>query len=113
WYDNFARDNADMGEWDAWWKWGDKGPFGISLDNARKEGGDTAYSRLRYRIIPDPVTGKPVYIQNFGETNRYNESMGGLPALKAAIKKSQETGTLVQLYTAPMLADANTSMAQF
>lgn len=113
WYDNFARDNADMGEWDAWWKWGDKGPFGISLDNAHKEGGDTAYSRLRYRIIPDPVTGKPVYIQNFGETNRYNESMGGLPALKAAIKKSQETGTLVQLYTAPMLADANTSMAQF
>jgi len=113
WYDNFARDNSDMGEWDAWWKWGNKGPFGISLENARKEGGDTAYSRLRYRIIPDPVTGKPVYIQNFGETNRYSESMGGLPALKSAIEKSQQEGTLVQLYTAPMLADTNTSMGQF
>ena len=113
WYDNFARDNADMGEWDAWWKWSDKGPFGISLENARKEGGDTAYSRLRYRIIPDPVTGKPVYIQNFGETNRYNDSMGGLPALKSAIEKSQQEGTLVQLYTAPMLADTNTSMGQY
>ncbi len=112
WHD-FTRDNTDMGEWDAWWQWGEVGPFGISLDNLRKEAGDTAFSRLRYRVIPDPVTGKPVYIQNFGETNRYNTSMGGLPGLRAAVEKSQQTGILVQLYTAPMLADTSTSMGQY
>jgi len=112
WYDHFADDGYDMSEFVSWWDWADKGPFGMSLENAREEAGENFYKRFKSDLTQiNPATGKRAYPYNRGDYE-YNESWGGLNALRKEIKDAHAAGQLVQFYTDPFLVDDNTQFAK-
>jgi len=107
WQTNYISPENDVAEMMSWWKWSDIGPLGVPADQAKEKLGEE-YFKTSFRI--NPATGKPQYSMNRGDYD-YNESWGGLPALREQLKRIHDGGMLSMFYTDPVLAVNGTKLA--
>jgi len=111
WYSAYREDGIDMGEFRHWWKWSEKGPFGIDMSKGKKEVMRQMYQKWSYYFMKDPYADRLLYTVNDGDYD-YNPLMGGLEGLKEGIRLAHEGGASVQLYTDPFIIDSTTQMGQ-
>ena len=103
--DDFLKPQNDCLELMSWWEWSTLGPRGLPIDRLNSvEDPARVKSWLSY-IVKDPVTGVPMFSNNPGDYDGYNQRFGGLPALRAAIERYQKAGHMVTLYTDPFRVD--------
>lgn len=104
WYQDYADNSWGMSEFGGWWEWQEKGPFGTSLANARKEVGERFAARSQLDSRRNPATGKLAWAG--GGRGDYDEpvSWGGWPAMRQSVDAAHQAGKLVGLYTSPFLA---------
>ncbi len=109
---DFITPLTDCTELMSWWDWSDLGPLGAPLDDLSSVLSPAQIASWQPYIVKDPVTGKPMFGNNPGDYDGYNERFGGLPAFRAAIQTYQKMGALVTLYTDPMRCDDNSKMGK-
>jgi len=102
---DFIRPQTDCIELMSWWEWSTKGPGGFPLDELETKLGPAKAERWQSYILDDPVTGKPIFSNNPGDYDGYNQRFGGLPALREAIETYRKMGAMVTLYTDPFRVD--------
>ncbi|HPM80730.1 MAG TPA: DUF6259 domain-containing protein [Candidatus Anammoximicrobium sp.] len=89
----------------SWWEWSPLGPTGVPLDQFSEKLGAAKYEMWKSYFPPDPVSGQPMFSNNPGDYDGYNERWGGLPAFRQAIEAYRQKGALVTLYTDPFRVD--------
>ncbi len=109
---DFLVPRCDCVELMSWWEWSPLGPWRTPWDKLEAKLGKESYERYKPYWVHDPITGKLMYSVNRGDYDGYNARWGGLPAFQKAIQEYQQTGTLVTLYTDPILACDNTKTGQ-
>lgn len=103
----------DVAEMMSWWTWSDRGPWGVPMNRLKQELGPALYERYKGYWVREPVTGKLMYPLNRGDYDSgYMPQWGGLPALRKHIQHVRRAGLVPMFYTDPILADANTRLAQ-
>ena len=105
---DFIRPRTDCIELMSWWEWSTLGPGGFPLDQLEEKLGAAKAERWKSYILDDPVTGRPVFSNNPGDYDGYNERFGGLPALREAMEQYRKMGAMVTLYTDPFRVDRAT-----
>jgi hypothetical protein len=109
---DFITPATDCTELMSWWDWSTAGPEGAPLDNLGSVLSAAEIELWKPYIIKDPVTGKPMFNNNPGDYDGYNDRFGGLPAFRAAVQTYQKMGAMVTLYTDPMRCDDNSKMGK-
>jgi hypothetical protein len=107
---DYIKPENDVPELMSWWTWSDKGPWGASMDRLEQDLGPALYKRYKSYWVVEPVSGKLMYPLNRGDYDGYMPLWGGLPALRAHIRRMQDAGLLPMFYTDPLLACANTKI---
>jgi len=100
----------DVAELMSWWTWSAKGPWNTPMDRLEEELGRPLYERYKSYWVREPVTGRLMYPLNRGDYDGYMPQWGGLPALRAHIRRIRQAGMLATLYTDPILACATTKL---
>lgn len=111
WYAGYQEDEIDMGEFRHWWKWSEKGPFGVDLSKGKEDILRQMHNRWSYFFFKHPYKEQMLLAVNDGDYD-YNPLMGGLEGLKTGIKTAHDHGALVQFYTDPFIVDSTTQMGQ-
>jgi len=106
----YLRPHVDVAEMMSWWSWSDKGPWGVLMDRVEQELGAAFYKRYKHYWVNEPATGQLMYPLNRGDYDGYMPQWGGLPALRAHIKRVREAGVLPTFYIEGILACANTKV---
>jgi len=110
WQTDYINSENDVAELMSWWEWSDNDPMGVPLDQTKEILGEEYYNKTKSSFRVNPVTGKRQYSTNRGDYN-YNESWGGLPALRQQLKRINDGGMLTMFYTDPVLAVNGTKLA--
>lgn len=109
---DFVGPGCDCLELMSWWEWSPLGPKGIPLDQVKDKLGAAKYQSWKSYFPLDPVTGQPMFSNNPGDYDGYNQRWGGLPALRDAIETYRTKRALVTLYTDPFRVDYNSKCGQ-
>jgi hypothetical protein len=107
WYLGRKRTKIDVIELISWWTLASCAPWNTPFDRLEELG-----HYWKAALWVDPATGKKVYAYNPGDYDGYNPQWGGLPALKAQLKKTQEAKQLAIFYMDPLLVFAGTKLAK-
>ncbi|MDD5729016.1 MAG: hypothetical protein PHV59_10670, partial [Victivallales bacterium] len=107
WYLNREKTRIDVVELISWWTLSKLAPWNTPFDRLNE-----LVSPWKAAIWPDPATGKKVYSYNLGDYDGYNPQWGGLPALKAQLRKIRDAGQLAIFYMDPILVCATSKLAK-
>lgn len=101
---DFIKEGVDVAELMSFWEWSDQGPWGVPMSHETlpKDLGQALYNRYKSYWVINPATGKLQYPINRGDYE-YNESWGGLPALRDCVQKVKDSGTLATYYVEGIL----------
>lgn len=105
---DFCGPRTDCLELMSWWDWSTLGPKCIPIDEFEQKMPASKAQLWKSYFVKDPVTGVPMFNNNPGDYDGYNERFGGLAALREAVKTYRESCPLVTLYTDPFRVDYNT-----
>jgi len=109
---DYVKPESDCLELMSWWEWSPLGPWSTPMDQLDSRLGEAVHRRWLSYLVKDPATGRMMFSNNPGDYDGYNERWGGLSALREAIRKYQQMGALVTLYTDPLRVDDNTNCAR-
>lgn len=109
WQTDYINEENDIAELMSWWEWSDTEPSGIPADQVEEKAKEY-YDKYKSSLRINPATDKRQYSLNRGDYD-YNESWGGLPALREQLKRINDGGVLSMFYTDPVLAVNGTKLA--